>query len=92
MPVAGWTMAYGGPNHTDHVADMTDLSTAGNGIMPVNSAHEEAGAALAFDLVQQLGQVRLEPSPALAAKSSKYTRKYSLRELEIQQTIGRQVG
>ena len=81
-------MAYGGvPNHTD-VADMTDLSSAGNSIMP-NSAHEEAGAALAFDLVQQLGQVRLEPSPVLAAKSSKYTRKYSLRELEIQQTIGK---
>lgn len=79
-------MAYGGvPNHTD-VADMTDLSSAGNSIMP-NSAHEETGAALAFDLVQQLGQVRLEPNPVLAAKS-KYARKYSLRELEIQQTIG----
>lgn len=86
-------MAYGGgvPNHSD-VADMTDLSTPGsstnNSTMSTPSAHEAAGAALAHDLVHQLGQFSLDSSPVLTAKSSKYARKYALRELEIQQTIG----
>lgn len=75
------------PNHTDVTADMADLSTPGSSTMPT-SAHEEAGAALAHDLVHQLGQFSLDSSPVLASKSPKFARKYSLRELEIQQTIG----
>lgn len=79
-------MAYGGiPNHSD-MADMSDLSTPGSSTMTTLSAHEEAGAALAHDLVRQLGQFSLDSSPVLTAK--KYARKYSLRDLEIQQTIG----
>ena len=79
-------MAYGGiPNHTD----MADLSTSGSSTMATTtSAHEEAGAALAHDLVHQLGQFSLDSSPVLPAKAPKFARKYSLRELEIQQTIG----
>lgn len=81
-------MAYGGlPNHSD-IADMTDLSTPGMSTTCTTSAHEEAGAALAHDLVHQLGQFTLDSSPVLAAKAPKFSRKYSLRELEIQQTIG----
>lgn len=80
-------MAYGGiPNHSDTMAaDMTDLSTPGSTTM---SAHEEAGAALAHDLVHQLDKFSLDSSPVLSAKVPKFSRKYSLRELEIQQTIG----
>lgn len=78
-------MAYGGiPNHSD-LDDMTDLSGT-------TSAHEEAGAALAHDLVRQLGQFSLNSSPALTAKAPKFARKYALRELEIQQTIGECAG
>ena len=83
-------MAYGGggvPNHSDITADMAGLSTPGSSTMPT-SAHEETGAALARDLVHQLGQFSLDSSPVLAAKAPKFARKYSLRELEIQQTIG----
>ena len=83
-------MACGGgiPNHSN-IADMTDLSTPpGGSTMTTTSAHEEAGAALAHDLVHQLGQFSLDASPVLAAKAPKFARKYSLRELEIQQTIG----
>lgn len=79
-------MAYCGiPNHSD-LSDM-DLSTPGSSTMATTSAHEEAGAAaLAHDLVQQLHEFSLESSPVAAAK--KFARKYSLRDLEIQQTIG----
>lgn len=82
-------MAYGGgvPNHSGDIADMADLSTPGSSTMPT-SAHEAAGAALAHDLVYQLGQFSLDSSPVMAAKVPKYARKFSLRELEIQQTIG----
>ncbi len=76
------------PNHTDITADMADLSTPGSSTIPT-SAHEAAGAALAHDLVHQLGQFSLDSSPVLTAKQApKFARKYSLRELEIQQTIG----
>ena len=87
--VAFWlAMAYGGvPNHTDLTTDMADLSTPGSSTMP-SSAHETAGAALAHDLVHQLGQFSLDSSPVLASKTPKFARKYTLRELEIQQTIG----
>ena len=79
------TMAYGGvPNHTD----MDDESTA--------SAHEAAGTSLAHDLVQQLGLVSLEPSSSSTPSTSMMPPKaptfspdkYSLRNLEIQQTLG----
>lgn len=81
-------MAYGGvPNHSDNIADMTDLSTPGSSTM-ITSAHEAAGAALAHDLVHQLGQFSLDSSPVLTPKTPKFARKYSLRDLEIQQTIG----
>lgn len=52
--------------------DMTDLTQPG-----------PAGSDL--DLAHHLGQVSLDSSPVLTAK----TRKFSLRELEIQQTIGK---
>lgn len=86
-------MAYGGvPNHTDDMAEITDLSTPGSSTTMTASAQEVAGAALAHDLVHQLGQFSLDSSPVLAAKVPKFSRKYSLRDLEIQQTIGRSPG
>ena len=66
-------MAYG------QQADMTDLSST--------SSQAAAGGA-DLDLAHHLGQVSLESSPVLTAKTPKYTRKFSLREMEIQQTIG----
>ncbi len=81
-------MAYGGvPNHTG----MEEEATA--------SAHEATGTSLARDLVEQLGQVSLEPSTSssssasallpAATKAPAYSPdKYSLRNLEIQQTLG----
>lgn len=53
--------------------------------MDIESASHEAAAKLA----QELGQFTLDSSPVLTAKTPKFTRKYSLRELEIQQTIGK---
>lgn len=89
-------MAYGGgggiPNHTGGMEDMTDMSTPGSSTMSTTSAHEAAGAALAQDLVAQLGQFSLDSSPVLPTKAPKFARKFSLRELEIQQTIGRCLG
>ncbi len=73
-------MAYG---EVPEIGDITDMSTPGTSTIPEN-APEATGAAIAYDLVKQLGQFSLESSPVLTAK----TRKYSLRELEIQQTIG----
>jgi len=81
-------MAYGGvPNHTE----MDEASGA-------TSAHEATGTSLARDLVEQLGQVSLEPStsststsstPLLPAKAPTFSPdKYSLKNLEIQQTLG----
>jgi hypothetical protein len=75
-------MAFGG---VPDMADMADLSTPGSSTMNTTSAHEEAGAALAHDLVHQLGQFSLDPSPVAKPK---FARKYCLKELEIQQTIG----
>lgn len=42
----------------------------------------------ATELARHLGQVSLESSPILGPREPRYTRKFSLRELEIQQTIG----
>jgi protein kinase X len=42
----------------------------------------------ATELARHLGQVSLESSPILSAREPKFARKFSLRELEIQQTIG----
>ena len=67
-------MAYG------QQADMTDLSSTSS------QATGHSGADL--DLAHHLGQVSLDSSPVLTAKAPKYTRKFSLREMEIQQTIG----
>ena len=63
-------------------ADMTDLSAA----TPSDSPGPSSGAA---DLARHLGQVSLDSSPVLTPKPAKFTRKFSLRELEIQQTIGK---
>ena len=80
-------MAYGGiPNHSD-IMQTDQLSTPGSSTMPT-SAPEETGATLAHDIVHQLGQFSLDSSPVMATKAPKFARKYSLRELEIQQTIG----
>ena len=57
---------------------MTDLSAASEPPGP------SSGAA---DLAIHLGQVSLDSSPVLP-KPAKFARKFSLRELEIQQTIG----
>ena len=51
-------------------------------------AENDLGSAGAEALAHHLGQVSLDSSPVLTAKTPKFTRKYSLRELEIQQTIG----
>ena len=86
-------MAYGGvPNHTG----MDEASGA-------SAAHEATGTSLARDLVEQLGQVSLEPSTSSTASSSSSSTsllptkaptfspdKYSLRNLEIQQTLGKE--
>ena len=64
-------------------SEMTDLT--GNSTMAGTEVYEETGAAVAQDLVHQLGQFSLDSSPVLATKTP---RKYALRELEIQQTIG----
>ena len=85
FPVTVQLMAYGGHSEED-MADMADLSSPGSSTMPT-SAHEAAGAALAHDLVHQLGQFSLDSSPVLAPKTPQ--RKFTLRELEIQQTIGK---
>ena len=72
-------------------SDMTDLSsTSGSSDSPaglqISSMAQPMASAL--DLAHHLGQVSLDSSPVLVAKTPKFTRKYSLRELEIQQTIG----
>ena len=46
----------------------------------------------ATDLAKHLGQVSLDSSPVLGPRVPKVTRKFSLRELEIQQTIGKLSG
>ncbi|XP_064393943.1 cAMP-dependent protein kinase catalytic subunit PRKX-like [Halichondria panicea] len=75
-------------------SDMTDLSsTSGSSELgsPAGlqiSSPQAQPMASALDLAHHLGQVSLDSSPVLAAKAAKFTRKYSLRELEIQQTIG----
>ena len=56
----------------------------GSSTTAAHAVAEQQAAALAH----HLGQVSLESSPVLSAKTPKFTRKYSLRELEIQQTIG----
>ena len=85
-------MAYGGgvPNHTDSGENITDVpfSTSAGSSMSA----QVTGANLAQELVQQLGQFSLDSSPVLPAKVPKFTRKFSLRELEIQQTIGWLLG
>ncbi len=42
-----------------------------------------------MDLARHLGQVSLDSSPVLGPREPKVQRKFSLRELEIQQTIGK---
>ena len=87
-------MAYGGvPNHTD----MTDVSGAEQGETSAEataSVHEAAGASLAQELVQQLGQVSLEPFPSSCLVAAERPArlppdKYAIRNLEIQQTLGK---
>ena len=52
-----------------------------------------SGEQAATHLAQKFGQsLNLDSSPVLTAKAPKFTRKYSLRELEIQQTIGESKG
>ena len=75
-------MAYG------QQADMTDLSSTSSSTAAAGA--QSGGADL--DLAHHLGQVSLESSPVLTAKTPKYTRKFSLREMEIQQTIGESLG
>ena len=48
----------------------------------------------ATELARHLGQVSLESSPILSgagSREARFTRKFSLRELEIQQTIGKSI-
>lgn len=40
------------------------------------------------DLAKHLGQVSLDSSPVLAPREPKIQKKFNLRELEIQQTVG----
>lgn len=61
-------------------ADMTDLSVASEPPGPSSVAGDE--------LARTLGQVSLDSNPAMTPKPTKFARKFSLRELEIQQTIG----
>jgi len=61
---------------------------ASGGIPPQPEATDMGHEATALAI--HLGKVQLtDSSPVLTAKTPKFTRKYSLRELEIQQTIGR---
>ena len=66
-------------------ADMTDLSAATEPPGPSSGAAPDHS----LDLARHLGQVSLDSSPVLTPKPTKFTRKFSLRELEIQQTIGK---
>ena len=82
-------MAFGGES------EMTDLSsTSGSSELTsaggLSSQHMSSAQpmAAALDLAHHLGQVTLDSSPVLTAKAPKFSRKFSLRELEIQQTIG----
>lgn len=63
------------------------MAFGGPGV-PVYGSSTAAQEATASQLAHTLGQVSLESSPGLSPKTPKFTRKYSLRELEIQQTIG----
>ena len=76
-------MAFGGvPINHSEMTDLSEPETSG----VTSSAHDVAGAALAHDLVHQLGQFSLDSSPVITPKVSK---KFFLKDLEIQQTIGR---
>ena len=68
---------------------MTDLSEEGDEeeVMQHQSVNL-SDSTTATDLARHLGQVSLESSPVLSHKETRYARKFSLRELEIQQTIG----
>jgi len=56
---------------------------ASGGLPPHQDGHEATALAI------HLGKVQLTDStPVLTTKPPKFTRKYSLRDLEIQQTIG----
>ena len=77
-------MAYVGES------EMTDLSSTSGSSEPnsLSLATQSQPMATATELAHHLGQVSLDSSPGLTPKVPKYTRKHSLKELEIQQTIG----
>ena len=69
--------------------EMTDLTqTDDEESMQHQPTHCTSESISATELARHLGQVSLESSPVLSAREPKFARKYSLRELEIQQTIG----
>lgn len=65
----------------DHARRKVDMAAGGGFHFPTPEQQ-------ATTLAHQLGQVSLDSSPVLSAKAPKFSRKYSLRELEIQQTLG----
>ena len=67
---------------------MTDLSEEGDEEVMQHQPVNLSDSTTATDLARHLGQVSLESSPVLSHKETRYARKFSLRELEIQQTIG----
>ena len=75
-------MAYGG--------EMTDLTDEDDEKMQFQPPDMNTGSSLmsTAELAHHLGQVSLESSPVLTSRASRRTEKYSLRDLEIQQTIG----
>ena len=61
---------------------------ASGGLPPHQDFTDQGHEATALAI--HLGKVQLtDSSPVLTTKPPKFTRKYSLRDLEIQQTIGK---
>lgn len=81
-------MAYVGESEMTDLSSTSGSSEAGASNSIQMSSQAPTAMASALDLAHHLGQVSLDSSPVLTAKSPKFARKYSLRELEIQQTIG----
>ena len=71
-------------------SEMTDLTEEDDEKMQFQPPDMNSSSSLmsTAELAHHLGQVSLESSPVLSSRASRRTEKYSLRDLEIQQTIG----
>ena len=69
--------------------EMTDLTEGGDEDEEIMQ-HQPVSytETTTMDLARHLGQVSLDSSPVLGPREPKVQKKFCLRELEIQQTIG----